>query len=53
MLAAQTMNTGTLLGSVKDPTGAAVPEAIVKVQRANPPFERLVNTDAAGNYLAP
>ncbi|MBL8293602.1 MAG: TonB-dependent receptor [Bryobacterales bacterium] len=53
MLAAQTMNTGTLLGSVKDPTGAAVPEAVVKVQRANPPFERVVNTDAAGNYLAP
>ncbi len=30
----QTMNTGSLLGTVKDPTGAGVPEAIVRIHRA-------------------
>ncbi|HUQ90520.1 MAG TPA: carboxypeptidase regulatory-like domain-containing protein [Bryobacteraceae bacterium] len=49
----QTMNTGTLLGSVKDPSGAAVPEATVRIQRTDPPFERQVTTDGSGNYLAP
>ena len=32
-LPGQTMNTGTLLGTVRDPTGAAVPGAVVTVQR--------------------
>src|SRR5437660_9874453 len=49
----QTMNTGSLLGTVKDPTGAGVPEAIVKIQRTGTPFERQVTTDANGNYLVP
>lgn len=52
-LAAQTMNTGTFLGTVKDPTGASIPEATVKIQRADPPFERQVTTDGTGNYIAP
>lgn len=52
-LLAQTMNTGTLLGTIKDPTGAAVPEATITIQRTDPPFERQVTTDDAGNYLAP
>src|SRR5260370_38619405 len=49
----QTMNTGSLLGTVKDPTGAGVPEAVVTVQRTGTPFERQVTTDANGNYLVP
>ena len=52
-LSAQTMNTGTLLGTVKDPSGAAVPEVSIRIQRANPPFERQLTTDAGGNYFAP
>src|SRR5260221_1594790 len=47
------MNTGSLLGTVKDPTGAGVPEAAVTVQRTGTPFERQVTTDANGNYLVP
>lgn len=53
LLPAQTMNTGTLLGTVKDPSGAAIANATVRVLRANPPFERQVSTDADGNYLFP
>ncbi len=53
LLPGQTMNTGTLLGTVRDPTGAAVPGAVVTVQRIDPPFSRRVTTDENGNYLAP
>ena len=53
VLFGQTMNTGSLLGTVKDPTGAGVPEAMVTVQRTGTPFERQVTTDAGGNYLVP
>jgi outer membrane receptor protein involved in Fe transport len=42
-----------LLGTVKDPSGAAVPDATVRIQRTDPPFERQLTTDATGNYLAP
>ena len=52
-LTGQTMNSGTLLGTVKDPSGAAVPNATVRVLRANPPFERQVATEADGNFLLP
>lgn len=47
------MNTGTILGTVRDPSGAAVPDATVRVLRANPPFERQTQSDADGNYLLP
>ncbi|MBL8236099.1 MAG: TonB-dependent receptor [Bryobacterales bacterium] len=47
------MNSGTLLGTVKDPSGAAVPGATVRVLRANPPLERQATTDAEGNYTLP
>jgi hypothetical protein len=47
------MNTGTLLGTVRDPSGAVLPDATVKILRTDPPFERQVSTDGSGNYLAP
>jgi outer membrane receptor protein involved in Fe transport len=53
ILSSQSMNSGTLLGIVKDPSGAAVPSATVRVLRANPPFERQATTDAEGNYTLP
>ena len=46
----QTINNGSFLGSVTDPSGAAVPGATVRVLRDNPPFRRETVTDAAGNY---
>lgn len=52
-LPGQTLNNGTFLGSVKDPSGAAVPEATVRLVRTNPPFERQATTDADGNYTIP
>lgn len=47
---AQTFNNGTFLGTVTDPSGAAVPGATVRVVRDDPPFRREVTSDAAGNY---
>src|SRR5262245_37054525 len=49
-VAAQNFNNGTVMGTVTDPTGAAVPDAIVRLSRANPQLRREVRTDAAGNY---
>ncbi len=46
----QTFNNGTFLGTVSDPSGAAVPGATVRVIRDNPPFHRDVVTDEAGNF---
>ncbi len=50
-VASQTFNNGTFVGTVTDPTGAAVPGATVRVSRENPAFRREVTTDDAGNYL--
>jgi outer membrane receptor protein involved in Fe transport len=47
---AQTFNNGAILGTVTDPSGAAVPGATVRVRRENPPFHREARTDDAGNY---
>jgi hypothetical protein len=46
----QTFNNGTFLGIVTDPSGAAVPDATVRVVRDDPPFRREVRTDGAGNF---
>src|SRR5262245_12211719 len=50
---AQTFNNGTLLGTVTDHSGAAVPDVIVRVTRDNPPFNRETRTDNAGNFQIP
>jgi outer membrane receptor protein involved in Fe transport len=50
---AQTFNNGTIMGTVTDPSGAALPDAIVRVTRDNPPFHRETRTDAAGNFRIP
>jgi outer membrane receptor protein involved in Fe transport len=47
---AQNFNNGTIIGTVTDPSGAAVPDAIVRVTRDNPPLRRETRTDAAGNF---
>ncbi len=53
MALSQTFNNGTFLGTVTDPSGAAVPDATVRVWRDNPPFRRETRTDAAGNFQIP
>jgi hypothetical protein len=47
---AQTLNTGTFLGTVKDPSGAGVPEAAVRIAHLGTQFQRETVTDAEGNY---
>jgi hypothetical protein len=48
--AAQTV-TGTILGSVLDPSGAAIPGAAVMASNPTNGFTRRVTADSAGNYL--
>jgi hypothetical protein len=42
--------TGTILGNVKDSTGAAVPTAIVTATNVGTQFSRSTTTDSAGQY---
>jgi hypothetical protein len=50
--AAQTFR-GTILGTVSDPTGAAVADAAVGVKNIDTGLSRATLTDAAGNFLIP
>src|SRR5271157_1291421 len=49
-LHAQILNNGTFLGTVQDPTGAAVPGATVRASREGTQLQRQTTTDAEGNY---
>jgi len=46
-------STGTIQGSVTDPSGAAVPNAMVTIRNMATGEERTVPTDNAGLYVAP
>ncbi|MBI3693343.1 MAG: TonB-dependent receptor [Acidobacteria bacterium] len=46
----QTLNTGTFIGTVKDASGATVPDASVRVAREGTVFQRDASTDAEGSY---
>src|SRR5689334_19975843 len=52
VLCAQAVS-GTILGSVQDSSGAAVPGALVQIVNAETGLNRSVVTDAAGEYLVP
>jgi len=43
-------SSGTITGTVSDPTGAVVPGAIVKIQNPVSQFERTATTDANGHF---
>jgi hypothetical protein len=45
--------TGTLLGTVRDPSGGALPGATVTLVNAGTGFTRTVTTDAKGEFTAP
>src|SRR5712692_6453511 len=47
----QTANTGTVLGIVTDPTGAAVPAATVELEDTATGVVRAVTTNTAGRYV--
>jgi Carboxypeptidase regulatory-like domain len=44
------VNTGTIVGTITDTTGAAVPEANVTVNNVGTGQARSITTDASGNY---
>jgi len=49
--AAQTIgNSGTVRGTVTDPSGAAIPAASVEIHNPVSGFDRSVNTDTSGNF---
>lgn len=45
--------TGTLLGTVSDPTGSAIPNATVRIRNAGTNVESQLQSDASGNFSAP
>ena len=47
------VTTGTILGTVRDPQGAAVPAAPVTLTEQNKGTSQTVTTDAQGSYIAP
>src|SRR5436190_1312071 len=49
-LAAQSLNTGTILGNVTDASGAAVPGVTIRLVSESTAFQREAATDAEGNY---
>ena len=49
-VSAQTLNTGIFFGTIKDPSGAGVPDASVRIAREGSTFQREAATDAEGNY---
>jgi len=49
-LSAQTGNSGTITGSVTDPSGAVVPGATVTINNPVSGYTRTATSDAAGNY---
>jgi len=52
VLAAQ-VTTGTILGTVRDSTGAVIPGTTIRVTNTETGTVRTVTTDAAGHYAAP
>jgi len=43
-------NAGTIQGTVKDPTGAVVPQATVRIHNPVSGYQQSVTTDASGNF---
>jgi outer membrane receptor protein involved in Fe transport len=46
------MNTAAVIGTVTDPSGAAVPGAKIKLERLDPPLTREVFANSRGEYVA-
>ena len=46
-------DTGTVSGSVTDPTGAIIPQASVTIRNLNTSIETKLQSDGAGNFVAP
>src|SRR5579883_3304696 len=53
LLAFGQVDTGTIAGTVRDPSGAAVPDATVTVRNASTGAQRVVQTAGDGTYTVP
>src|ERR1700730_15509931 len=51
--AAAQMNAGTILGTINDPTGAAIADTQVTVTNVATSISRKTTADATGNYVVP
>ncbi|MBV9082408.1 MAG: carboxypeptidase regulatory-like domain-containing protein, partial [Acidobacteriaceae bacterium] len=49
----QAQSTGSIQGSVTDPTGAAIPDAVVTVTNQETGEKRVIKSDSAGLYSVP
>jgi Carboxypeptidase regulatory-like domain len=49
-LAAQSLNTGTILGNVTDASGATVPGVTIRLVSESTALQRVATTDGEGNY---
>ena len=45
--------TGTILGTVRDSTGAVIPGAMIRLKNVETGIARTVTTDSAGRYTTP
>jgi hypothetical protein len=50
---ASAQQTGSIVGTVHDPSGAVVPDASVKITSTETQFQRSVKTNGSGEYSAP
>jgi len=53
LLAQSTGNSGTVSGTVTDPTGAVIPGATVSIHNPVSQYERTIKTDKAGHFQFP
>jgi carboxypeptidase family protein len=51
-IAAAQFDTGTITGSVTDPTGAVVPNATITITNTGTSAQRTLKSDAGGNFVA-
>ncbi|MBV9613387.1 MAG: carboxypeptidase regulatory-like domain-containing protein, partial [Acidobacteriaceae bacterium] len=46
-------STGTIQGSITDPTGAAIPDAVITVTNQDTGEKRVIKSDSVGLYSVP
>src|ERR1700737_1867166 len=52
MVASAQFDTGTIVGSVSDPTGAVIPAATITITNVGTSVRKALQTDSAGNFVA-
>src|SRR5258705_3479058 len=52
IVASAQFDTGTIVGSVTDPTGAVIPAATITITNVGTSVRKALQTDSAGNFVA-